>query len=88
MINVFRPEFPPDLFGGVDTPLGNTAAYRLVFWLARGPLLAVSPMSLLLSSAVSRPSGASLARAVIIGAALAVILGAYTAHRAGQRRSS
>ena len=60
----------------------------MVFWFARGPLLAVLPMSLLLSSAVTRPSGASLARVVIIGVALAAVLGAYTARRAGQRRSS
>lgn len=88
MINVFRPEFPPDLFGGVDTPVGNTAAYRMVFWFARGPLLAVLPMSLLLSGAISRPSGGALARAVVIGAGLAAGLGAYAGYRAGQRRSS
>jgi Family of unknown function (DUF6297) len=88
LVNVFRPEVPPDLFGGVDTPLGNTAAYRMVFWFARGPLLAVLPMSLLLSSAISRPSAAVLTRAVVIGAGLAAALGAYTSYRAGQRRTS
>ena len=88
LVNVFRPEFPPDLFGGVDTPIGNTAAYRIVFWFARGPLLSVLPMCLLLSSAISRPSAAAVTRAVIIGAGLAAALGAYTSYRAGQRRSS
>jgi hypothetical protein len=88
MINVFRPEFPPDLFGGVDTPIGNTAAYRMVFWFGRGPLVAVLPMSLLISSAISRPSAGTLARAVVIGALLAVVLGFYTARRAAKRRTS
>jgi hypothetical protein len=88
MVNVFRPEFPPDLFGGVDTLLGNTAAYRMVFWFARGPVLAVLPMALLLSAAAGRSTPGAVGRAVVIGAGLAAALGAYTARRARQRRSS
>jgi Family of unknown function (DUF6297) len=88
MVNVFRPEFPPDLFGGVDTPVGNTAAYRILFWFAQGPLLAVLPMTLLLSATFGRPQAAVLERAVVIGAGLAAALGSYAARRARQRRSS
>jgi hypothetical protein len=88
MVNVFRPEFPPDLFGGVDTPLGNTAAYRIVLWFALGPLLAVLPMTLLLSAASNRSQPAALVRAVVVGAGLAAVLGSYAARRARKRRSS
>jgi Family of unknown function (DUF6297) len=92
LVNVFRGEFAPDLFAGVDTPFGNTAAVKIVFWYAWGPVLAVAPMTALLSSALGAShNGAShhaaLVRAVVIGAALAAGLGAYAARRAARLRS-
>jgi hypothetical protein len=87
MVNVFRGQYPPDLFSGVDTPFGNTAAVRIVFWYAWGPILAVAPMAVLASSAIGTPDPAALARALVIGAALAAAFGAYAARRAGRLRA-
>jgi hypothetical protein len=87
LVNVFRPRFMPDLFGGFETPVGNTAAIVIVFWFALGPLVSVVPMALLLPSALGvAHSGA--ARAVVAGAALAAGLGAYAARRAARLGSS
>jgi hypothetical protein len=87
LVNVFRGQFPPGLFSGVDTPLGNTAAIRIVFWYAWGPILAVAPLTALLASAISSPSPATLARAVVVGVGLAAGLGAYSVRRAAQVRA-
>ena len=92
MVNVFRGDFPMDMFVGVDTPLGNTAALKIIFWSAWGPLLAVVPMTALLASAIgSMASSAAgtgpVARAVVLGGGLAICLGAYAARRAGRLRA-
>ena len=87
LVNVFRGSFSPSLFVGADTPVGNTAALGIVFWYAWGTVLAVLPMTVLVSSALGSTSSASLVRAVIIGAGFAVGLGAYAARRAGRLRS-
>ncbi len=84
LVNVFRGQFPPDIFSGVDTPIGNTAAVKIVFWYAWGPVLAVAPMTALLSSAVGSSDPGALARAVVVGAGLAAGLGAYAARRAAR----
>jgi hypothetical protein len=88
LVNVFRGEFAPDMFAGVDTPGGNTAAYRILFWYAWGPLLAVAPMAVLLSSAIGAARPGAVARAVVIGAGLAVALLAYAARRAARLRAA
>jgi hypothetical protein len=82
LVNVFRPRFPPDLFDGVETPLGNTAAIQVILWLAWGPVLAVAPLTVLLVSAVRPHHPGALARAVVVGGGLAAGLGAYAARRA------
>jgi Family of unknown function (DUF6297) len=82
LVNVFRPPLTPDMFIGAETPIGNTAVINIVFWYAWGTLLAVVPMTVLLSDAIRSPGPGSLARAVIIGALLAAGLGAYAARRA------
>ena len=87
LVNVFRGSFSPSLFVGADTPVGNTAALGIVFWYAWGTVLAVLPMTVLVSSALGSTSSASLVRAVIIGAGFAAGLGAYAARRAGRLRS-
>jgi hypothetical protein len=84
LVNALRPRFPPDLFGGVETPVGNTAAIQLIFWLAWGPVLAVAPMTALLASAVGPSHPGALARALVIGGGLAAGLGVYAARRAGR----
>ena len=84
LVNVFRPRFMPDLFGGFETPVGNSAAIVVVFWLILGPLLAVVPMALLLPSALGASHVGELARAAVVGAALAIGLGAYAARRAAR----
>jgi len=84
LVNVFRPRFMPDLFGGFETPVGNSAAIVVVFWLILGPLLAVVPMALLLPSALGASHTGELARAAVAGAALAIGLGAYAARRAAR----
>ncbi len=88
LVNVFRGDFAPDMFSGVDTPFGNTAAVKIVFWYAWGPVLAVAPMTVLLSSAVGASGPAALVRAVVIGGGLAVSLGAYAARRARRLRAA
>jgi hypothetical protein len=88
LVNVFRPRFMPDLFGGFETPVGNTAAIVIVFWFALGPLVSVVPMALLLPSALGVAHSGAVARAVVAGAALAAGLGAYAARRAARLGSS
>jgi Family of unknown function (DUF6297) len=83
LVNVFRPRFMPDLFGGFETPVGNSAAIVVVFWLVLGPLIAVVPMALLLPSALGA-SHAGAGRAVVAGAVLAAGLGTYAARRAAR----
>ena len=61
---------------------------NIVFWYAWGTLLAVVPMTVLLSSAIRSPGPGSLARAVVIGALLAAGLGAYAARRAARLNSA
>jgi hypothetical protein len=87
LVNVFRGPFPLDLFAGVETAVGNTAAVRLVFWYSWGPVLAVAPMAALLASAVGAPTPGAVARAVVIGAGLAAALGAYAVRRAERLRA-
>ena len=48
LVNVFRPRSHPDLFGGVETPLGNTAAIMVCSGPALGPA-AAGPTTVLLS---------------------------------------
>jgi hypothetical protein len=82
LVNVFRPPLTPDMFVGAETPVGNTAVINIVFWYAWGTLLAVVPMTVLLSGAIGSPGPGSLARAVVIGALLAAGLGSYAVRRA------
>jgi len=87
LVNVFRGGFSPALLVGADTPVGNTAALGIVFWYAWGTVLAIAPMTVLVSSALRSPGPGALARAVVIGAGLAAGLGAYAARRAGRLRA-
>jgi hypothetical protein len=87
LVNAFRGSFSPSLFVGVDTPVGNTAALSILFWYAWGTVLAVLPMTVLVSSALRSPGPAPLVRALVIGAGLAAGLGAYAARRAGRLRA-
>jgi Family of unknown function (DUF6297) len=87
LVNVFRPSLTPEMFIGVETPVGNTAVLTIVFSYALGTVLAVLPMTVLVSSAIRSPSPGSLARAVVIGAGLAAGLGAYAARRARALRA-
>ena len=87
LVNVFRGSFSPSLFVGADTPVGNTAALSIVFWYAWGTVLAVLPMTVAVSSALGSPGTGPLVRALVIGAGLAVGLGAYAARRAGRLRA-
>jgi len=88
LVNVFRPRFMPDLFGGFETPVGNSAAIVVVFWLVWGPLAAVVPMAVLLPSALGASHAAAVVRAVAVGAVLAGVLGAYAARRAARLGSA
>jgi Family of unknown function (DUF6297) len=88
LVNVFRGSFSPSLFVGADTPVGNTAALSIVFWYAWGTVLAVLPMTVLVSSALGSASPGALIRALVIGAGLTAGLGAYAARRAGRLRNS
>jgi hypothetical protein len=87
LVNVFRGSFSPSLLVGADTPVGNTAALGIVFWYAWGTVLAILPMTVLVSSALRSPGSGALVRAVVIGAGLAAGLGAYAARRAGRLRA-
>ncbi len=87
LVNVFRGSFSPSLLVGADTPVGNTAALSIVFWYAWGTVLAVLPMTVLVSSALGSPGPVPLVRALVIGAGLAGGLGAYAARRARRLRA-
>ena len=67
LVNVFRGSFSPALFVGADTPVGNTAALSIVFWYAWGTVLAVLPMTVVVSSALGSPGSGPLVRALVIG---------------------
>jgi len=86
LVNVFRQQYAPDLYGGFETPVGNSAVFPFIFWLAMGPVASVLPMTLLLGAALGSSSGGALARAVVLGAGLAVALGSYATHRARSLR--
>ena len=88
LVNVFRPRFMPDLFGGFETPVGNTGAIIVVFWLVLGPLAAVVPMAVLLPGALAASHAGAAARAVVAGAVLAAVLGTYAARRAARLGSA
>ena len=89
LVNVFRPQFAPDMFGGVETPVGNTAAITgdLLVRVGTGARGGADDRA-----AVRRdrlvPGPAPLARAVVIGAVLAGLLGAYAARRAARLRAA
>jgi hypothetical protein len=87
LVNVFRPRNHPDLFGGVETPIGNTAAIGVLLWFVWGPVLAVAPMTALLASALGPSRPGVLLRTVVFALALAGGLGAYAAVRARRLRS-
>jgi hypothetical protein len=88
LVNVFRPRNHPDLFGGVETPMGNTAAFIVLLWFVWGPVLAVVPMTAVLTSAIGSSRPGVLLRTVVIGAGLAVGICAYAAVRARRLRSA
>jgi len=88
MVNVFRPRHHPDLFGGVETPLGNTAAISVLLWFAWGPVLTVVPMTALLISALGPSRPGVLARTVVVALGLGVGLCTYAAVRARRLRSA
>jgi len=88
LVNVFRPRHHPDLFGGVETPVGNTAAISVLLWFVWGPLLAVVPTTALLISALGPSRPGVLARTVVVAIGLAVGLCTYAAVRARRLRSA
>ena len=88
LVNVFRPRQHPDLFGGVETPLGNTAAFGVLLWFVRGPVLAVAPMTALLTSALGPARPGVLAWTVVVALGLAFGLCTYAAVRARRLRSA
>jgi hypothetical protein len=88
LVNTYRGTMPANVFVGFDTPLGNTALINIVIWYAWGPVLAVTPMTLLLPSALGSHGTGGLERAVVIGAALAAGLGVYATRRAERLRAS
>ena len=87
LVNVFRPRNHPDLFGGVETPVGNTAAFGVLLWFVWGPVLAVAPMTVLLSSSLHASLPSALTRTVVVGLGLAAGLGIYASVRARRLRS-
>jgi Family of unknown function (DUF6297) len=88
LVNVFRPRNHPDLFGGVETPVGNTAAIAVLLWFVWGPVLAVAPMAALLSSALGPSRPGVLARTVVVALGLAVGLCIYASVRARRLRAA
>jgi hypothetical protein len=88
LVNVFRPRHHPDLFGGVETPVGNTAAISVLLWFVWGPLLAVVPTTALLISALGPSRPGVLARTVVVAIGLAAGLCTYAAVRARRLRSA
>jgi hypothetical protein len=88
LVNVFRQQYAPDLFGGFETPIGNSAVFPLIFWLAMGPVFSVLPMTLLVNAALGSSSGGALARTVVLGACLAAALGWYATRRAASLTAS
>jgi hypothetical protein len=88
LVNVFRPRQHPDLFGGVETPVGNTAAIGVLLWFVWGPVLAVAPMTALLISAIGPSRPGVLARTVVVALGLAIGLCTYAAVRARRLRAA
>jgi Family of unknown function (DUF6297) len=87
LVNVFRPRHHPDLFGGVETPIGNTAAIGVLLWFVWGPVLAVVPTTVLLTSAIESSRSGVLVRTVVVGLGLAAGLCVYASVRARRLRT-
>jgi hypothetical protein len=87
LVNSFRGELEGEMFGGFDTPLGNSSGITIALWYATGPLLAIGPLIVLCYRAVTSAQSARLVQAVVLSAVLATWLALIATRRARRLRS-
>jgi hypothetical protein len=82
LVNSFRGQLEGEMFEGFDTPLGNSSGITLMLWYVTGPLLAVGPLLILWSAAITSARADRTIEAVVFSAALAIWLFRIAARRA------
>jgi len=87
LVNSFRGELEGEMFEGFDTPLGNSSGITIMLWYVTGPLLAVGPMIILWSAAVTAERASRTIPEAVLSAALAAWLVHIAAGRARRLKS-
>jgi len=87
LVNSFRGPLGGEMFGGFDTPAGNTAGLMIVFWYLTGPLLAVGPLIFLWNQAMTPGPAGHVILPAVLAAGLAAWLGSIAARRARRLRA-
>jgi len=87
LVNSFRGPLGGEMFGGFDTPAGNTASLMIAFWYLTGPLLAVGPMIFLWNQAMAAGPAGHVLLPAVLAAVLAAWLGSIAARRARRLRA-
>jgi len=87
LVNSFRGELEGEMFEGFDTPLGNSSGITIMLWYVTGPLLAVGPMIILWSAAVTSGRASRTLPEAVLSAALAAWLVHIAAGRARRLKS-
>ena len=87
LVNSFRGELEGEMFGGFDTPLGNSSGVTITLWYVTGPLLAVGPSLILWYIAVRSGHLRPAVIVAVLATALAAWLGSMAAGRARRLRT-
>lgn len=88
LVNVYRGQLPPGGFGGFETAVGNTGGlFVIIAWIAAGPVLAVVPMTVLISVGARAPGPSALVATAVASIGLAWILGRFATRRARRLRT-
>jgi hypothetical protein len=88
LVNSFRGELEGSMFGGFDTPLGNSSGVTISLWYVTGPLLSVGPMIVLFYRSISSGRTGTITWTVVLSIALAAWLGSIARGRARRLRST
>jgi hypothetical protein len=88
LVNGYRGQLEADMFGGFDTPLGNSSGITMTLWYATGPLLAIAPMIVLWHIALASNTPSGIIAPTLLAVALAAWLGSIAANRATRLKST
>ncbi|HUA42573.1 MAG TPA: hypothetical protein VMA32_13450 [Streptosporangiaceae bacterium] len=88
LVNSFRGELEGEMFDGFDTPLGNSSGITIMLWYVTGPLLAIGPMIILWSAAISSARAGRTTPEALVSVALAAWLCSIAARRARRLKTA